>query len=544
MATTPPLSLANIIDISVTVSPSTPSVNSFNVGLFVGPSTVIPSQGANSRVQLFSTPTSVAMLAAGFTTSNPEYIAGQIYSSQNPTAATFAVGRQDLTALQTIVVDGRTVIDGAITTGTENLSSATADFTSADIGSTVIVEGAGVAGAALVTTVASITSTTVAVLAAAAGTTVTGAQTSVGFTGSSYKVNDTFAVVQSGGNNGMGTVLTVGTSGQVLTLEVTTAAQGTGYSVASGLSTTATSPSTGTGLKVNITAVGETLLQAAMACRAASSLWYGLTVNAPVDADNLAISAWADPLWQTTRYYPYSGDATIPAATANNIALQLQTLDYRVLGQYATTQNGLFPNNIYAAVALMGVEMGLNTGLANSFFTVAHKTLAGIAPEPLTQTQYQNILNAGFNVYGNFSSFQLEEPGFMSNGAPSYLWLFLAMYVAQLQSEIMAVLQGNPAVPQTNAGEQLLLHAANAAGTTLATIGFLAENTWQGAGINIPGVVVTQGQAIPGGFLNLAQPYAQQSPANRAAGQAMPIFSFITTAGAVQSLAIGVFTQL
>ena len=40
--------------------------------------------------------------------------------------------------------------------------------------------------------------------------------------------------------------------------------QGTGYSVATGLSTTGGS---GTGLQVDITAIGESALQAAMACR-------------------------------------------------------------------------------------------------------------------------------------------------------------------------------------------------------------------------------------------------------------------------------------
>jgi hypothetical protein len=542
MATTPPLALSNIVDITVTVSPSAPAVNSFNVGLFVGPSTVIPSYGANSRVQIFTSTT--AMLAAGFTTGSPEYIAAQIYFSQTPAAAQFAAGRQDLTALQTIAIDGRTVTDGAITTGTDVLDSATANFQSGDIGSTVIVEGAGAAGAALVTTIASVTNDTTAVLAVDAETTVTAAQTSIGATGSGYAVNDLATVTQGGGSYGTVQVLTVGSSGQVLTAIVAAGSQGTGYTTASALSTVAVAPSTGTGLKVNITAVGESLLQAATACRAASSLWYGLAVNAPVDADNLAISEWADPLWQTTRYYPYSGDNAIPAGTADNIALQLQTLDLRVLGQYATTQNGLYPNNVYVAAALMGVEMGLNTGLAGSFFTTAHKTLAGIAPEPLTQSQYTSILAAGFNVYANFGAYQLEEPGIMSNAAPSYLWLFLAMYVAQLQSEIMAVLQDNPAVPQTNAGEQLLLHAANAAGTTMAAIGFLAANNWTGAGINIPGVVVAQGQAIPNGFLNLAQPYSQQTTEARDAGQAMPIYSFITTAGAVLSLTIGVYTML
>jgi len=48
-----------------------------------------------------------AVLAAGFTTSSPEYIAAQIYFSQQPAAAQMALGRQDLTALGAITVDGR-----------------------------------------------------------------------------------------------------------------------------------------------------------------------------------------------------------------------------------------------------------------------------------------------------------------------------------------------------------------------------------------------------------------------------------------------------
>jgi hypothetical protein len=226
------------------------------------------------------------------------------------------------------------------------------------------------------------------------------------------------------------------------------------------------------------------------------------------------------------------------------LALQLQTLNLRVIGQYATTQSGLYPNNVYAAVAAMGVEMGLQTGLANSFFTLAHKTLAGIAPEPLTQTQYQNIVSSGFNVYGNFQAYQLEEPGFMSNGAPSYLWLYLALLVAELQNTEMAVLQGNPAVAQTNAAQQLLIQAANEACGVLSAIGFLATAAWEGAPVSIPGVSMQVGQAVPSGYQNQSQPYSQQTKANRDAGQAMPVYTFVTTAGAVQSLLIAVYTQL
>ncbi len=464
MATTPPLALSNIVTITVQVSPSAANAASFNVGLFIGPSVVIPSNGANSRVRLYTSTS--AMLADGFTVDDPEYVAAEVYFSQDEPASQIAIGRQDLTALGTIAID---------------------------------VAGTG------------------------------------------WAVGDKFSITQSGASLGVGTILAA-TAGVPTAIGVF--AQGTGYSEATGLATTAISPSTGTALTIDITDVGETLLQAATACRAASSSWYGVAVNAPMDADNLALAAWADPLWQTTRYYPFTSDAAVAAGTADNIALQLQALKYRVLGQYATTQSGLYPNNVYAAVALMGVEMGLNTGLAGSFFTAAHKTLVGIASEPLTQTQYTNIINAGFNVYGDFEGNELEEPGFMSDGSPSYLWLNLARYVNLLKTNEVTVLKDNPAVQQTNAGQQLLLNGANFAGQTMSNIGFLAPNTWTGASISIPGLQVLNGQPIPSGFLNLSQPYSQQSPADRAAGKAMPIYSFITTAGAVQSLVIGVYTQL
>ena len=543
MANTPPLALSNIVNISVTVSPSAVTSNTFNQGLFIGPtSTAIPSYGTNARLRQY--PSATAMLSDGFTAVSPEYIAAQIYFSQNPQPQYIWIGRQDLTAIGAVTVDGRTVNDGAMSSVTNPtfLNSATAAFVSGDVGSAVRVVGAGAAGVDLVTTVASVTSGTVAVLASPCLTTVAAAQASLGFAGHNYKAGDTFTVTQAGGSNDLVTVATVGASGVALTLSLMPGQQGTGFTTANALPTVAVTGA-GTGLEVNITA-GESLLQAAQACRAASTAWYGLAVNNPSDVDNLAISEWADPLWQTTRYYPWSSTAGIANGTANNLALQLQTLELRVLGIYSTTQGGLYPNNIYAAAGLMGVEMGLNTGLANSFFTIAATQIVGIAPEPLTQTQYTNIKNSGFNAYCNFSPFQLVEPGFMSNGAPSYLWINLAMLVSNLQIQSILALMSSPAVPQTNPGEQLLINAANQACETAATIGFLAPSTWTGQSFNVAGVSLTYGQAIPSGYLNQAQPYSAQTSNNRAAGQAMPVYCAITTAGAVTSLLIGVYTQL
>ena len=469
---TAPLALSNLVDITVSVSAAAASPNGFNQGLVVGSSAVIPSYGANSRLRQYGpggTAALLAMLADGFTSSDPEYIAVQIYFSQTPQPGYVWVGRQDLTAIYTAIPHS-------------------------------------------------------------------------GNAGTNYAVGDLITVVQSGASHGVLTVLTITTGGVVATLGTTVGNQGTAYSDATGLATTGGS---GTGLEVDITAIGETLLQSSEACRAANSQWYGLMVCGPVDADNLALAEWADPLWQNTRYYPWTNDANVLNGVANNLFLQLKALSLRVEPIYATSQSGLYPNNIYAAAAVMGLEMGLNTGLAGSFFTSAYKQLAGIAPEPITQTQYNNITGSGSgtfygNVYTDFGPYEFLQPGYMSNGQPAYLWLFLAMLVDNMQIDVLNVLQSNPVVPQTNAGEALLIAAVNQACAYLQSIGFLAGEVWEGPTI----LNLSTGQTLPDGYLNQAQSYAQQSSANRDAGQAMPIYSAITTAGAVQSLLIGVNVQL
>lgn len=77
------------------------------------------------------------------------------------------------------VTANRSVADAAITTGTSTLTSATAGFTAADVGASVIIPGAGISGQLLVTTISSVTNGTTAVLAANAGTTVSAAALSL-----------------------------------------------------------------------------------------------------------------------------------------------------------------------------------------------------------------------------------------------------------------------------------------------------------------------------------------------------------------------------
>lgn len=68
----------------------------------------------------------------------------------------------------------RDVTDGAITATLKVLTSATAVFTSADVGAGVLIEGAGVAGVPLVSRIDTFTNSTTVSIRDAAGTTVSG----------------------------------------------------------------------------------------------------------------------------------------------------------------------------------------------------------------------------------------------------------------------------------------------------------------------------------------------------------------------------------
>ena len=536
-----PLSLSDIIEVNVSVAQPAIAPFAFNEGLMIGPSSVIPSYGPNSRIRQYTD--TDEMLTDGFTDTDPEYLAAVLYESQPSNPGDFWIGRQDGTAIATAVPSGRTVLDAAMSSSVNPtyLDSATAAFVSGDIGAAVRVVGAGAAGADLVTTIASITSGTEAVLTDPAATTVTAAQASIGAVGSGYAVND-LVYPSTGGTNAVLRVSSAGESGVVTGLATIVGSQGTGFSVEAGLATTTNG--SGTGLEVDVTAVGETPLQAVQACQLLNQnqQWYGVMVCGATDADHLAIGAYVTANWQQLAYFGNTVDPDVANGVAGNVALQAKTLLYKIFLSYSTTQGGLYPNNIYAAAAILGEYAGLNTGLSGSAFTMALKQIVGIAEELITQNQYNNLLNARCNAIVQFGPYTNElYNGILSSGDYFDQILFRAMLVNRIQIDLMNLLTSVPKIPQTNAGEQLLIGQVDQACQSMVDIGYIAPGVWTGAPI-LNGIVT--GQTLPTGFLNQAQPYSAQSSGDRAARKAMPIYCAIIEAGAVHSVQVNVNVQI
>ena len=94
-----------------------------------------------------------------------------------------ANGRIDFTVTGlTLEIGGaisRTVTDSGITSGLKVLTSASAAFTSDDVGRQVVVIGAGTSGGTLVTSIQTVTNSTTVTLVGSAGTTVSNAETRI-----------------------------------------------------------------------------------------------------------------------------------------------------------------------------------------------------------------------------------------------------------------------------------------------------------------------------------------------------------------------------
>ncbi|HEY1645141.1 MAG TPA: DUF3383 family protein [Candidatus Saccharimonadales bacterium] len=472
-----PLPLSLIVDLTIiTASPQVASPT-YNRGLVIGNSGVIPSSGVNPRVRIYLYATwSSSMINDGFSTSSPEYICAQMYFSQSPPPQSIAVGCQDPTAI----------------------------------------------GAASVAT-----------------------------GGTGYVVGDQVTVVQSGASNGVLQV-TAAPSGVVTGVALIVGKQGKNYTVASSLATTG---GTGSGLEVNITAIGETCLQAAMACRSVNGTWYPFMVTTAQSADNIALSSWAQSQVGTT-YLGNSQEANVLNGIANNTFAQIfGANNSRTWMQYATTQGDLYPNQIYFTASVMGCLMANNTQLANSAYTAkfsAGVPLVGVYTEPLDNTQIQNIEGTvaaqgpNGNLYLNYAdAFNVLEQGTMM--APGVFWdqvLGLDILATNIQYNIMNLLTSVPKVPQTDAGQQLLVQAVEAALNQAVTVGFIASSgIWQGQPINVGTGLVT-GQSLPSGYLVLTPKYSQVSQASIAARQAPPIYVALIEAGAVHFVTIAVMVQV
>ena len=511
--------LSAVVPVTVVFSaPGSPGLP-FNQGLIVGNSTVINS--VTTRVELFTSLN--GLVTAGFSQSSAEYLAAEIYFGQDPAPSNLWIGVQDLTAINTATVAataaktitvGNSGGTGYVTGNEVSISGVTGSVVQVTASGGVVTGVTLLAGGQSATVANNIATTNI--IGTGSGLTID--VTAVGSTGGTgYVVGDIVTVTQSGASGGQLRVSTISAGGVVTGLQTITGSQGTSYTVAYGLPVTG---GTGTGLEVNITAVGETPLEAVTSCRLAQYLWYCCMFvgshfdgSATTNADYEAIAAYIEAASPASTLFITDGESATLNGSLTSLPANLQASAYRRTNTtYSTTQSGSAPNNIYASAAPMGLAMGLNTATPGSYFSLSYKQMAGVIAEPLNATQTNNVCGNSFRTsvgqqcnvcvdYASGAYVSLYQFATQASGNFFDEILQLDMLANNIQTTVFNYFTTARSIPITDAGATLIKNLVQQCCVTSQQIGFIAPSgVWQGATIGTGNQQIYPGKALPQGY--------------------------------------------
>lgn len=280
----------------------------------------------------------------------------------------------------------------------------------------------------------------------------------------------------------------------------------------------------------------ETPLETFTACRQADGEWYvGIYCQDITAAQILEIAQYAESCTPDTVFAFTTADSAVFNKADGGVFSQLQARSYRrTIGQYSTDQ----PD---AIAAIVGWAMGAMTGTANSAYTLAYKTEAGVQAENYVQAFPTNAVNVikGFNgnVYINRGTYyNVFEEGKMFDGS----WFDEIIYLDKMKNEmqlgIMDLLVGNNKIPQTEAGMTRIKNAIKEVCEDYNRIGFIAPGVWKAGDI----LKLSYGDTLPGGYFIQSEPIDSQTQAYREQRIAPNVYCSLKLAGAIHHVTVQV----
>lgn len=479
------LSVSDVVDVQVVMSPKAAGVRDFGSLLILGASPVVD---VGERIRQYS---SLEGVVSDFGTAAPEYLAANLYYSQSPQPSTLFIGRWAKTAISALLKGG------ALSVAQQSLTN----FTSITTGAMKItVDGTEKSLTAMdfsavtnLNGVASVVSTKLS----ASGTCVWNASFS------------RFEITSS----------TTGTSSTIT--YATAPSSGADVSVLLGLtSATASPPVNG--------ATAEPLLSAVTALASISNSWYGLQVadTSIGDSDVLAVAAFIEGVGQSRIFgYTSQNPQVLDGSIATDIASKLKASNYkRTFTQYSTSSP-------YATASIFGRAFSVNFQGNNTTITLKFKQEPGVTAESLNTTQAAALKAKNCNVFVNYdNNTAIIQEGVMANG-----YFFDEVHgLDWLQNDVQTAVYNmlytsTTKTPQTDAGINRIVSTVNDRLSQAVVNGLVAPGQWNGPAFG----ALTTGQFLSTGFYSYAPPVASQSQADREARKAPVIQSAIKLAGAV-----------
>jgi hypothetical protein len=493
------LDLSRVVNVSINLSPTLATYRNFGDLVIIGSTNVIDT---SERIRLYN---DLPSIATAYGTTAPEYLAASLFFAQSPQPAEIYMARWAQTATNAI-------LHGSIQTP---LQQQIANFQAITTGAFKInVDGTpyslsalNFSGASNLNGVASIIQTALRTAGAANATVVWGS------------INSRFDVLS-------------GTTGTASTVSYATApTSGTDISVLLGLS--ATPNALGAAARPPVPGLAaESLTNAVSAIANASGAWYAAvvaTATPPADADHLAVAAFIEGSTPTRMYGITTQNTTVLDPTqSTDICSVLFALGYkRTFTQYSSY-------NPYAVVSMFGRAATVNFNGYNTALTLKFKQEPGVIAETLTASQATALEAKNCNVFVNYdNATAILEQGVMANG-----FFFDEVQGAdalqnQLQIDLYNLLEGSfTKIPQTDAGQNLLITQCYATATRFISNGWIAPAIWYTQGF---GTLVT-GQKLNTGVYFYSDSFDLQSQTDRVARKSMPIQGAITLSGAIHTI--------
>ena len=198
---------------------------------------------------------------------------------------------------------------------------------------------------------------------------------------------------------------------------------------------------------------------------------------------------------------------------------------------------GVVTEDIMKPVGILGWAMGANTRLVNSAYTLKFKQIVGVLVDPLSEAQVSDAKAVFGNVYINRgATYDWFEDGTMADGTWFDEMINLDMLANYVQLSVCDLLNKTVKVPQTEAGVLQIINAFIPDLEMAVRTGFAAPGIWTAPGF----LTLQQGDAIEKGYLVLSEAINDQSPADREARLAPPIYIALKLAGAIHYVVIQV----
>lgn len=278
----------------------------------------------------------------------------------------------------------------------------------------------------------------------------------------------------------------------------------------------------------------ETVDDAFTRIRNANDKFYCFCFAATVTDENIAkVAALVEATSIPTIYFFGSSDEKCIQASTTNIMKTIQTAKY-------TRSFGFYSEDANIDVGMVGLVSGLNSMKVNSAYTVAYKTIVGVTPSNLGDSDLNTLISYNGNAFTKFgNSYNFVYPG-ISGGDYHVDELYLIDAAANLiQQEVVAGLVATKKVPYTESGVDMLIAFASRACNTLENIGLIGGGIWNGEQV----LNLNTGDAIENGYYIEAESVASQSPADRTSRVSPPIYVALLATSAIEHVVINVIVE-